>query len=324
VPALVVLVAYRDRAVLSDAIGVLCRARLEWLVPGILAITGVYVCRALVYGAPLQLLGHASPRGFLWRIALMSTSLHQLIPVGGASGYAFLTYALHRRGVPAGEASVVALVDTLSNAAAVATLVVVTLVYLLLNGLMAAGPMASTLVPGVVVLAVAAIVYHLQRDRSRLTRVVIGAERWVASCLGARWREDLVHEFLADFFEAKAIIAENPAVFLRMLGLQYCAVGCDVAALSTAFLALGNLPAPGIVLMGFIVAMTGGAVTAAPGGGGSFELVMTSFFALHGVRPARALAATILYRCLAFWLPIGVTVVLLLRLRQRRPAHPLV
>src|SRR5215472_19199690 len=145
VPAAVAVVAYRDRAVLVEAVRLIGRAQLAWLLPGVLAIAGVSFSRAIVYGFPLRLLGYSFPRGFLFRVALMSSSLHQLIPIGGASGYAFLTYALNQRGAPAGESSVIALVDTLSYSLALATLVAASLAYMLTAGLVTVRAMLPAL-----------------------------------------------------------------------------------------------------------------------------------------------------------------------------------
>ena len=45
---------------------------------------------------------------------------------------------------------------------------------------------------------------------------------------------------------------------------------------------------------------------------------MAAFFADHGIGHAQGIAAAILYRSVAFWLPVALTLVLLLRLRHRR------
>src|SRR5215472_125644 len=148
VPAAVSVVAYRDRAVLVEAVRLIGRAQLAWLLPGVLAIAGVSFSRGVVYGFPLRLLGYSLPRGFLFRVAWMSSSLHQIVPMGGATGYAFLTYALSQRGVAAGEASVIALVDTLSYAVAVATLVVASLAYMMTAGVVTARALLPALAPG--------------------------------------------------------------------------------------------------------------------------------------------------------------------------------
>src|SRR5262249_60482595 len=103
----VAISAYRHRDTLEMSWRLMQHARLRWLGLAALAIGGVYACRAVVYRIPLRALGFTVPVSFLWRTALIATTLHQLLPAGGATGYAFLTYALHQRGVPAGHGSLV-------------------------------------------------------------------------------------------------------------------------------------------------------------------------------------------------------------------------
>ncbi len=319
-PGIVAFVAYTNRQALATAVQLMGRAALWWLIPAALAIAGVYLCRAAVYGIPLTVLGYSFTRSFLWATALVATSIHQLIPSGGVSGYAFLTFALNQRGVPAGKASLIALIDTLSNAAAVATLLLGSLVYLAIVGVLDAGRLSLALVPGAALVGLAAWLYVLQRDRHRLSAVVLGAASRLANSLGRRWSEEPIRGFLDEYYAGKDIIRRKPEAFCRMLGLPYLAVGCDAAALYMAFLALGQSPKAWVVLLGFVISTATLAVVAVPGGGGSFELTMSVFFSRHGVDPAAAIAAAILYRVVAFWIPALVSLVVLARLRHRKRA----
>lgn len=318
VPVAAAIIAYRHGHLLVDAVGLVVGAHPAWLAVGLAAIAGVYLCRAFVYGQPLRLLDYTVPSSFLWKTAIMATSLHQLIPTGGASGYAFLTYALHRRGVRAGEASLVALVDTLTYAAALGTLTVAGLVYVVATGLVGVDSVAVSLLPGLAALAAAAALYHAQRDARRLERVVLGGGRWLGGRLRTGWPERPVRDFLAAYAESKATLAREPRVFLRMVGVQYLAAGCDAAALFAAFLALGVSPPVWVVGMALILAMAGASVVGAPGGGGSFEVIMAAVLAAHGVDPAQSVGATLLYRLMAFWVPVPLTLLLWLDIRRPR------
>lgn len=324
VPVAVGIVAYRNRQSLLTAGRLIGEAELGWLVPAALAIGGVYSCRANVYAVPLQILRYTFPRRILWATALVATSLHQLLPTGGASGYAFLTYAFNRRGVSGGRASLIALIDTLSYAIAVATLVVASVAYLTLSGALHIGALAGAFTPGLVLAAGAAYVYYLQRDQRRLTRAVLGFSARLKSWVAERgWSDEAIRRFLEQYVEAKAVIGKHRRAFAQMVGLQYLSIGCDAAALYLAFLALGLRPPVWVVLMGFVVAMAGATLIAVPGGGGSFEVVMSVFFAAHGVEPAHAIAAAVLYRLVAFWAPVALSAVVLLRLgRRRREIRP--
>jgi len=319
--------AYRNRESVLAAIGLIGDAAWWWMLPGAFAIAGVYLCRAFVYAVPLRLLGYSFTHGYLWTTALVATSLHQLLPIAGAAGYAFLTWAFTRGGASPGRASLVALIDTLSYAVAAATVVVGSLVYLLVSGRARIGSAAVGFAPGVVLALLAVYLYMLQRDERRFTRLVLRTKRWLETKLaGHRLPDAPLREFLEQYYEAKRIIGKRPGAFAWMMAWQYAAVLCDVTAVYTAFLALGLIPKIWIVVMGFVLSMAGLAVVSVPAGGGSFEVIMSAFFASHGFEPAQGIAVAALYRLVAFWLPALVSLVLLVRLsgwraiRRRRRA----
>jgi hypothetical protein len=328
VPVAAALLAFRHRDALAEALGLVGQARASWLAAAALMIGGVYLARAAVYRVPLRLLGYPAPLPALWAIALAASALHQLLPAAGAGGGAFLAYALSRRGVAAGQAPLIALVDALSYDAAMATLVAASLAWLAATGLLPAGVAGGLVVPGLGVVAAIAGLWWFQRDQTRLALAVLRLKDGVARRLGRRWPDEPIHRFLGQFFEGKAVIGRHPRSFLRMVGLQYITVGCDVAALYLAFVALGRRPSPDVVFMGLVAAMAGVLAIAAPGGGGGFEVILTAFFAMRGVPPGEAVAATLLYRAVAFWLPIAVSLPAVVALRRRagdardRPPSP--
>ncbi len=318
VPAAAAVLGYRHRVALGHALVLVRTARPAWLAAAVGAIAGVYLARAGAYGVPLRVLGYTVRLRFLWSTAVAATSLHQLLPLGGATGYAFLTYALQQRGVAAGQASLIALIDTLSYAAAMATLVLATLAYLLVSGAVGAAGVGAAAGPGVLLLGLAGLMYVAQRDHGRLERLALGAKDRLARTLGRQWSDRPVRRFVDEYFAGKTVITRHRHAYLRMVGFQYLAVGCDAGALYLAFFALGLGPHPWTVLMALVVAMTGGAVLAAPAGGGGFEVIMSAFLTVHGVPEDRAIAVTLLYRLVALWLPVATTLAVLARLRRRR------
>jgi uncharacterized protein (TIRG00374 family) len=324
--ATVGVVTYRNRDSVRAAVGLIGSAAWWWMVPAALAIAGVYLCRAFVYAVPLRLLGYSFTHAFLWATALIATSLHQLLPIAGAAGYAFLTWAFTRGGASPGRASLVALIDTLSYAVAAATVVVASLAYLLVSGRARIGSLAGGFGPGLALVVLAAYLYTLQRDEARLKRIVLRAKRWLETKVGrARWPDRPVSEFLDQYYEAKRIIGKRRGAFAKMVAWQYAAVACDASAVYMAFLALGLVPHVWVVVMGFVLSMAGLAVVSVPAGGGSFEVIMSTFFSSHGFEPAQGIAVALLYRLVAFWLPTLASLALLVRMagwrairRQRR------
>src|SRR5262249_22201625 len=227
----VAISAYRHRDTLEMSWRLMQHARLRWLGLAALAIGGVYACRAVVYRIPLRSLGFTVPVSFLWRTALIATTLHQLLPAGGATGYAFLTYALHQRGVPAGPASLIALFDTLSYATAMATLVVASLAYVGVTPGATGAVGAWVLVPRPTPLALASWLYWLQRKPRRFMRVVLRMKSALARLLHARWRNAPIRAFLRQYYRGKLELAGKRRAFALMVALQYVAVACDAGAL---------------------------------------------------------------------------------------------
>ncbi len=317
--AAVGLLAWLNRHELARAIGLIGGVSPWLMVAAAVAIAGVFVSRGCAYHIALAAMGYSFPRGFLTRTALAATSAHHLVPTAGLSGYAVITYALHQRGVAAGRASMLALVDTLSNAVALASLVIVVLVYLTSVPTASDANLAIGLLPGIALLVLAAGLYYLQRDRQRLLEFTRPVSAGLSRLLGGRWQHDGLERFLDQYYEGKRLIASNPAGFLRMVAWQYAAVLCNCLALYAIFYALGVVPTPWVVFTGLILAMAGVAVVAAPAGAGSFEVVMSGYFVLHGIAAADSIAATLLYRVVSFWLPVLASVPVMVGLRHGRP-----
>jgi uncharacterized protein (TIRG00374 family) len=315
--AAVGLTAYTSRDDLGSALALMGRIAVWRMVPAAAAIGGVYLCRAAVYGLGLRALGFDLGLWFLWRTALVATSVHQLVPAAGGSGYAYLSYAFHQRGVGVGKASLVALIDALSYSFSVATLVVISLFYVGFAGERTAERLSVAFAPGLLVVALAAYVYYRQRDPDDFERRALRWKDRVARLLRRRWSDEPVRRFLGQYYEGKEIIGERRGRFAAMIGFQYGAVLCDVAALYAVFAALGRAPDLWVVFLGFVLAMASISVVGVPGGGGSFEVVMSTFFANRGIPFAAGIAATLLYRVVAFWLPAATSLPVLLSMRQR-------
>jgi uncharacterized protein (TIRG00374 family) len=312
------IVALRNREELAQALQAIARARPALLAAAVAAIGGVYLSRGSAYKVALHVMGYDLSRAFLARTALVATSVHQLIPTGGASGYAFLTYAFHQRGVSAGRASIVALLDTLSYALALASLAIIIIVHLVSGGSLSGASVGLGLVPALLLLSLAIALYWLQRDHDRMLRFTLRWKERLAGLMGRHWPDDPVRHFLHDYYEGKAVILENRHCFFRMMAFQYAAIAFDSSALYLVFVSLGLLPNPWTVFVGFVVAMAGMSIIVVPAGGGSFEVVMSTVFATHGIGAANGIAAALLYRVAAFWLPVLGSLVVLWRLRRRR------
>jgi uncharacterized protein (TIRG00374 family) len=98
-------------------------------------------------------------------------------------------------------------------------------------------------------------------------------------------------------------------------------IGFDYLALLCALRAVGAKPQPSLVLLAYAAAAVLALIPLTPGGLGFVEAGLVGTLKLAGVAASAALAATLLYRIVSFWLPLpaaGVAYTLFRRREARR------
>lgn len=95
----------------------------------------------------------------------------------------------------------------------------------------------------------------------------------------------------------------------------------DIAAVASSFSAFGEVPPVAIVVMAYLVGQVAAALPL-PGGIGGVEGGMIGAFVAFGVEGSLAVVAVLIYRTVAYWLPVVPGVVSYLQLRRRPAGHP--
>jgi uncharacterized protein (TIRG00374 family) len=132
------------------------------------------------------------------------------------------------------------------------------------------------------------------RRRSRLTDLpqrLLDVRDFVARTLGTRWKTAL----------------------LTAIGT----IGFDYLALLSALRAVGASPQPSLVLLAYTTAAVLALIPVTPGGLGFVEAGLVGTLKLAGVAASHALAATLLYRIVSFWLPLPAAGVAYALFRRR-------
>ena len=93
--------------------------------------------------------------------------------------------------------------------------------------------------------------------------------------------------------------------------------GFDYLALLCALRAVGASPRPSLVVLAYASAELLAQIPFTPGGLGFVEAGLVGTLTLAGVPAHAALAATLLYRLVSYWLPIPVGAVAYLLFRRR-------
>jgi uncharacterized membrane protein YbhN (UPF0104 family) len=242
-----------------------------------------------------------------WRLSygvgMAAQGTNVLLPAGGTSGLALAAWALRRSGMPAerlGRRTVAFYVLTSSVNFATAVLAGALLALGILAGghalLLTAGPAVGA---AAVIAAVLALPRLLARTRpgprsGRIGRAVAVAE----TALGGG---------IAD---ARMLVRTgNPQIVGGVIGVMVF----DVAALGAAFLALGELPPVGILLLAYVLGQLGSLVPL-PGGVGGADGGLIAALVLYGTPLSTSAAAVLAYRAFQLGLPALLGSLAILRL----------
>ncbi len=132
--------------------------------------------------------------------------------------------------------------------------------------------------------------------------------------------------YLARLATVPATVAEGVRVALKLVshptraGLAIIgAVGfwaANIGILWASFKAFGIAIPFGVVVMGFFVGMTANLIPFVPAGVGAVDAGMIGTFVLFGFPEAEVFAAILIYRLVAFWLPIPPGVLAFFQLRR--------
>ncbi len=289
------------RAELDMILMLLRRAQWRWLVGALALQFAVYANFAAVFRLCLTLLGTKITLWTLYPPVFVGVILNRFFP---SSGTAFLLYQMRRRGVPMSTATLAVTLNLLSGLPTFVGMLLGALVYRSLHDELERTQIASLVLVIIGVASVCGCAYRLQRDRVRLTHRVLIIKRHLGNLLQRSWDDRPMLDTIAQFYDGQALLQRAPLSFFWLIGMHSLALLLDSFTLLLLFAALGAAPGLGTVLLAYASAYLVSTVSSLPGGGGSFEVVMTLAFSQLGVPVETALAVTGLYRLLTLWLPL--------------------
>jgi uncharacterized membrane protein YbhN (UPF0104 family) len=246
---------------------------------------------------------------------LSGNAVGRVVPGGAATATAFSVGMLRRAGVDAGQAGAGLAASTALQLATRLALPVFALpaivggapishnlaaaAYLGLGvlALMAAAGIAAFAADGPLDAAGRALEWLLNATIRRhhpvtgVPETLISGRNYIANTLGVHWR-------------GAVVAAAGSAAF-------------DYLALLCALRSVGALPRPSLVLFAYAATQLLALVPATPGGVGFVEAGLVGTLTLAGVTPQDAVAATLLYRLVSYWMPLpaGACVYLIFRRR---------
>ena len=246
---------------------------------------------------------------------LSGNAVGRIVPGGGATATAFAVTMLRRSGVDTGEAAAALAASTGLQLATTLALPLIAL-----PAILAGSPVSHSLETAaylgiaVLVLLIAAGTLTFLSDRP-LDLLGRGLQ-WVLNKTVRRRNpvDRLPEELLSDRDFIRSTLGERwRAAVLAAAGNT----GFDYLALLAALRAVGADPRPSLVLLAYTAGELLALIPFTPGGLGFVEAGLVGTLTLAGVPGPDALAATLLYRLVAYWLPLPAGGIAYLVFRRR-------
>jgi Mg2+-importing ATPase len=266
------------------------RAEPWWLAIAIVLQAGTYFAQGETWRVVTRSVGVVVPWTVAFKLSLAKLFIDQALPSAGISGTIVLARALEQRRVSRPVVMAVVVVDSVSYYAAY----VLTLALALL--ITVAGGYAN---PLTIVAAIFFMVFSVVLTTAAL--VLSGRKS-----AGPKWlgHIPLLRNVLSLLGEADPTLARSLPLILRSGLFQLAIVLLDAATVWILIRSLGEVASPTGVFASFMVSTLLRTIGIVPGGLGVFEAASVVTLKLAGVSVPVALAATLLFRGLSFWLPM--------------------
>ena len=251
---------------------------------------------------------------------LMGNAAGRILPGGGATATAVSAELLGSAGVDTANAAAGFSATAAIRLATTLALPVVALPAIL-GGARVDQSLATAAYLGAVAFGLVLVVGALVMSTDRPLELTGRAVQWLLNRTVRRRRSpmtDLPQRLLeVRDFVRRTLGTRWKTALLTAVGT----IGFDYLALLCALRAVGAEPQPSLVLLAYTAAAVLALIPLTPGGLGFVEAGLVGTLKLAGVAASAALAATLLYRIVSFWLPLpaaGVAYALFRRRERRR------
>ncbi len=309
---------------LSAIVTALAGADPRWLVVAVLAQALPYLALTRIYVSLFGQQGYPQPLGLLARVATVVLTINRVLPTMGVTSSVYLVTTLRRRKIPEARILVVHTLEIVSYTVAFAIVTLYGVLVLLARGIIA---QVEIVVP--VLLGAAAIIFALRWLRRRGLKPIVlhwafAGNRVIGKILpvrALRITEARIERFIEEVWHGARLAATRPGWFVRAVFWQLASLAGDCLTIGCALAALGARPHPSTVIIAFAAATALAAISFLPGGAGSFEAAMVVVLVRRGIDFDAAVAATLIFRALTFWLPLALSLCVFAR-RDRATLSP--
>ncbi|HEY1085188.1 MAG TPA: lysylphosphatidylglycerol synthase transmembrane domain-containing protein [Candidatus Saccharimonadales bacterium] len=248
------------------------------------------------------------------RMALEMNFVNHTLPSAGVSGISYMTWRLHKYGVPPGRATMAQLVRFVAAFAAFITLLAVALIAITIDGNINRWIILFSSLIAFAMIGGTGLMIFLVSSPSRSEKfsgwLVRAGNRVLAlvrvPAAKFRLQSSMIERFFKEMHQDYLELKREKRLLLKpfLWGLAFTAG--DVLLFMITFWALGISINPAPVLIAYGLAMIAGFVMVTPGGAGAYEAIMVAFLAIAGISAGTAIAGILLTRVILLVCTIGL------------------
>jgi Mg2+-importing ATPase len=266
------------------------KAQPWWLAAAIVLQIGTYLAQGESWRVVTRAAKVSVPLSAAFKLSLAKLFIDQALPSAGISGTVVVARVLERHGVSRAVVMAVVVVDTVSYYAAYVPALAIAVLIMVVDG------HASLLI------VVAAFLFVVFSAVLITAALELSGRRSVGPKILKR--VPFLERSLAFIGQADPKLARSLPLIVKSGVFQLAIVLLDAATVWVLIRSLGETASPTGVFASFMVSTLLRTISIVPGGLGAFEAASVLTLKVAGVPLAVALAATLLFRGLSFWLPM--------------------
>lgn len=238
------------------------------------------------------------------RIALELNFVNHILPSGGAAGFSYLSWVLHRHGVSVGRSTMAQIVRFVLTFISFVMIVMFSVIFLAFDHRVDRTVIIVSSILAFFAIGGSALIVFIIGSKKRLTKL----SNWLTGTLNkiiskfTRGKQkqlikpDPVNNFFEELHQDYLEIRREKKIIAVPFAWAVFANILDVVLILVAFLSLGYWVSPAVLFIAFGIASIASVFSASPGGAGVYEAIMIAFLASSGISPEVAIAGTLLAR----------------------------
>ncbi len=294
-----------------QALAVLQGARSEFVILAVIAESLRYLAVALYTQKQLHFLGHHI---CLWRfVELMFAggSANRIVSAGGAAGIYIRYRFFDKHGLSFGDLAIVLILQNLMTGIILLSTFLLGLFYLLSHQLLGGTQLLVAAVMICLVLGFLASSIVLYRRPRKLKRFLVRLAKVVDVPLRGITKRGIysprgIVRSTNNFYQAVEVARKKPLETSKAFIYGIMALFADIFSLYFVFHALGFPIRLDVLIVGYVITNYVVSFLLMPEGIGITELSLSAVYTSLAVPSGIVVVATLLFRFVAFWLPIGV------------------